>query len=539
MQYTTTLPSFSATIMKKLFISALLVAAVTSFAQYPGRPPTVLTTPATAGTDSNAVWNISVVAANSVGGATNGIPKLSGFGTNTVLYNVSIASLSSNIPGNITGNAATATRATNAPTGATIADVNQVTNTAVQLQNQQGDFLEDFTLWPNQVPWTTHTNWGMSTYSDSQTNWVMITNSGYGGELLFPTNISVYFSHTNQYAITSMELDTRTYRTGTNISDYYGGAAVFLIGTNYVGLDGLNGGPTLSGWNAHIIFRTYSFAMSLWTNGGNGWIGSPNGDVAYEPGPIWTNGLSTCGFRKLAPNTWQIYRDGITYNWVCDGLTNLAGANVGTVQHWRSADGTGEIPSDVAFKRVRISSKPQPAFAPSTSKTYKQNIIPLASCSYWRWPGGGATDPIYYKNPNASGIVPFNGTADYIDSVDPTYDFVVSTRLPNTVTQAVGSLWFYAKTNDLFQTYYYTSAYQTATNGEQLGYSTSMYVGGPMKTTYEVRWTNSWSGAALLQPKIMRIYCGVNSNYPSGSGFYSGGRAIVGWNVYTMDYNDP
>lgn len=48
------------------------------------------------------------------GGATNGIPKLNGGGTNTALHNVNIISAAASFPGDVTGNAATATTATTA-----------------------------------------------------------------------------------------------------------------------------------------------------------------------------------------------------------------------------------------------------------------------------------------------------------------------------------------------------------------------------------------------------------------------------------------
>lgn len=241
-------------------------------------------------------------------------------------------------------------------------------NSAIYVPDQQGDFLEDFTLQPNQIPWVTHTNYGLSTYSDVQTNNVWLTNSGYGGELQFKSNSIFYFTHTNDFPIQQVEATVRTYASPTNVGNYYADCPVFLIGSNYVGLDGVNAGPNLDGYNIHVIFFNYTVSMTLWTNGGFAWTASAGGDDGQLVGdpvygtPTWNTGTSVCGVRRIANNAWQVYRDGWSHTWYCDGFTNTLGVNKATIQKWSNTDPNGNVGVQLAYKKFRISSRMQPGY---------------------------------------------------------------------------------------------------------------------------------------------------------------------------------
>lgn len=237
-----------------------------------------------------------------------------------------------------------------------------------------GDFIEDFQSQAPQAPWL-HTNWGLSVYSADITNLLWLTNSGFGTELKFGGDVSnelvnFYITRTNDQPVTLAEATVRTYRRYDDGSsaDYSGGAPVIIVGENYVGRNGNNSGPNLSGFNVHVIFRTYLIQMALWTNGGSLWTNTPGADTYYpfvQPWgvPMFTSGVSTCGVRRLAQDTWELYRTGggqdFRYLWKCDGLTNLAAARCVTFQRWPDKGPSPLLPTDVTFQRLRVSAKPQ------------------------------------------------------------------------------------------------------------------------------------------------------------------------------------
>lgn len=289
---------------------------------------------------------------------------------------------------NIGGNAATATLATNDPGGRLFTSLLDSNSVAFPRYDQNGDCVEDFTWQPVQWPWG-NTNWGVSTTPDqTYTNWLVVTNVGFGGELHFGKGISneianCYVTYTNEAPVTEVTARIRSFNRNVTTweSQLSGGALVLMVSTVPVGRDGISGPYFTGGYVFHVIFRSWAMGGLLYTNtSATTWTNSPyQGGNVNTGNATWTNGVSNCGLRRLNPKQWLIWRDGWSAVATCDGFTNLMNARFATFQHWPEKYSDNTLPIDTAWQKLTVSSRIKQSVFQET------NAIPLVTNIPVKW----------------------------------------------------------------------------------------------------------------------------------------------------------
>jgi hypothetical protein len=168
----------------------------------------------------------------------------------------------------------------------------------------------------------------------------------------------------------------------------------------------------------------------------------------------------------------------------------------------------------------------------AVANKWRYSQVPIDALAWGSGNLAASTGMTYSKVAWSAGGA-LNGASDYLYTDLGSREFGLATRLPSTVTQAIATVTMYAITNDSYTLTYYTAPY-VETNAYTAGGTATQSITNAQGLFYDVSWTNSWSGAALNQPKEVRAFWGAN--YTTAAGGY---RVVTGFKVAVKHSTDP
>jgi hypothetical protein len=166
---------------------------------------------------------------------------------------------------------------------------------------------------------------------------------------------------------------------------------------------------------------------------------------------------------------------------------------------------------------------------PKKWRTREVNLGAVHRGNFTSASASSSTGISYYEYADGG---PVSGLMGFIRTDVGSRNFFLGTTLPTTVTQAVSTITMHAGATNLYSLDVYSAPYFAA-SAVTLGGVTSQTISAPTGF-YTIRFTNSWSGASLDAPKIVRALFQTNSVTLGGTGY----RTVMHWEIAERHSNE-